>query len=95
MLCVLPRRLKVPVEQGLNDLLPMLLQPGARGPCEKGIESFLQQRLKRLLHFLLQFAARRATDNGLETILEAQPQLLFGLLLYGCVYGFRENRIEQ
>jgi len=80
-LCVLPCCLKVPVEQSLNDLLPMPLHRGAHGPGEKGIESFLKQRLKRLLRFLLQFAARSIIENGLETGLEQQPKLLFRLLL--------------
>jgi hypothetical protein len=81
LLCVPPWCLKVPVQQSLNDLLPMPLHLGTRGPGEQGIESVLQQRLKRVLHFLLQGVARRATDNGLETALEPQPQLLFRLLL--------------
>jgi hypothetical protein len=73
LLCVLSWCLKVPVEHSLNDLLPMPLHLGARGPCKQGIERFLQQRLKRLLHFLLQFVACRATDSDLETGLEPQP----------------------
>jgi hypothetical protein len=81
LLGVLPWCLKVPVEHSLNDLLPMPLRLGTRGPREQGIESVLQQRLKHLLHGLLQSAARRATDNGLETGLEPQPQPLFRPLL--------------
>jgi hypothetical protein len=69
------------MEQLLNDLLPMPLHRGTRGPGEQGIEGVLQHRLQRLLHVLLQVVARRATDNGLETALEPQPQLLFRLLL--------------
>jgi hypothetical protein len=78
---MLPWCRKVPVEQSLNDLLPMPLHLGTRGPGEQGIESVVQQWLKRLLHLLLQGVARRATDNGLETGLEPQPKLLFRLLL--------------
>jgi hypothetical protein len=81
LLCVLPHCLKVPMEQSLNDPLPMPLHLGAHGPYEEGIESVLQHQLKRLLRFLLQFAARSIADNGLETALEPQPQLLFRLLL--------------
>jgi hypothetical protein len=79
--CVLPWCLKVPMEQSLNDLLPMPLHLGARAPCEKGIECVLKQRLKCLLHLLLQFVAGRATDHGLETGLEPPPKRLFRLLL--------------
>ena len=94
LLGVLPWCLKVPVEQSLNDLLPMPLHLGTRGPGEQGLESVVQQRLKRLLHLLLQGVARRATDNGLETGLEPQPKLLFRLLLEDRAYGFREEPVE-
>jgi len=78
---VLPWCLKVPMEHGLNDLLPMPLHRGTCGPGAQGIESVVQHRLKRLLHLLLQVAARRATDNRPQTGLEPQPQLLFRLVL--------------
>jgi hypothetical protein len=81
LLGVLPCCLKVPMEQSLNDLLPLPLHLGAHGPCEKGIESVLQQPLKRLLRFLLQLAARRLTKHGRETGLEPQPKPLFRVSL--------------
>jgi hypothetical protein len=81
LFCVLPWCLKGPVEQSLNDLLPMPLHLGTRGLGEQGIESVVQHRLKRLLHVLLQCVTRRATDNGLETTLEPPPKRLFRLLL--------------
>jgi hypothetical protein len=95
LLGVLPCGLKVPMEQGLNDPLPMPLHLGTHRPGEKGIERVLQHRLKRPLGFLLQVAARSLAEHGSQSGLEPQPQLLFGLVLEGRAHSVREEAVEH